>query len=104
MALAAWISLAFLVVATGGAAAFAGVRGWRTYRAFRGFTGTTTRAFDDVLERAGKAEEHALTATGSSEALAAALARLHESLAKLTVLRAAAAEARAGLTLRLPRK
>jgi hypothetical protein len=104
MALAVWLSLAFLVLAAGGSAVFAGVRGWRAYRAFRGFTGATTRALDDVLERAGQAEKHALAASRSSERLAEAATRLQEALAQLSILRAAAAEARAGLTFRLPTK
>jgi hypothetical protein len=104
MALAAWVSFAFFVVATAGSAAFAGVRGWRTYRTFRAFTGATTRALDDVLQRAGAAEDHAFAASRAGERLTDALARLQESLAQLAVLRAAAAEARAGLTFRLPTK
>jgi hypothetical protein len=104
MALAAWISLVFLVVAAGGSAAFAGVRGWGTYRAFRALSGETTRALDDVLERAGAAEQHALAATRSSERFASAVARLQRSLAELAILRDAAAEARSGLTFSLPKK
>jgi hypothetical protein len=104
MALAAWISLAFLVGAVGGTGAYAGVRAWRTYKAFRAFSGAATAGLDDVLRRAGEAEEHALAATRSGEQLAAAVARLQASLARLTILRDAASEARATLTFRLPTK
>jgi hypothetical protein len=104
MALAAWLSFAFFVVATGGAAAFAGLRGWRTFAAFRAFTGATTSALAAVADRGATAEEHALAASRAVERLNVALARLQESLAQLAVLRAAAAEARAGLVFRLPKK
>jgi hypothetical protein len=57
-----------------------------------------------VLERAGAAEDHALAASRATQRLTDAVARLQESLAQLAVLRAAATEARAGLTFRLPKK
>jgi hypothetical protein len=104
MALAAWVSFGFFVVVTAGSAVFAGVRAWRLVKAFRAFTGAATSALDGVLERSSVAEEHALAATRAVERLTRALARLQESLARLAVLRAAAAEARAGLTSSLPTK
>jgi hypothetical protein len=105
MPLEIWLSLAFLVVATVGSGAYAGVRGRRAYRAFRAVSGTMTASLDDVLERSAKAEEHAATASRSSERLDRALARLHESLAQLAVLRAALDEARDVFSFaRLPTK
>jgi hypothetical protein len=104
MALAAWVSLAFFVLAAAGSAAFAGVHGWRTFKAFRSFTDATTGALAAVADRGAVAEEHALAASRAVERLNAALARLQESLGQLAVLRGAAAEARAGLVFRLPKK
>ena len=104
MALAAWISLGFLAVAAGGSATLAAVRGVRTYRAFRSFSDAASGALEAVLQRAATAEDHARSATGAGERLAAATGRLQDSLAGLAVLRAAAAEARAGLTFSLPKK
>ncbi|NUR75951.1 MAG: hypothetical protein HOQ28_06670 [Thermoleophilia bacterium] len=97
MALLTWISLAFLVVALGGSVTFAAVRGLRMWRAFRALSRAAGSALDDVGRTAGEAERHAVALSEGSERLSAEVARLHESLAQLAVLRSAATEARATL-------
>src|SRR2546423_4600818 len=107
MALLAWISLLFLIVALAGSITVAVVRGLRAWRAFRAFSGTASSALDGVLATAAEAERHAVSLTEGSARLAAAVARLQESLAHSAVLRSAAADARASLLSfrsALPRK
>jgi hypothetical protein len=104
ISLLTWISLAFLVVAVVGSIAVAAVAGWRFWRTFRAFSRRTTGAIDGVVQRAEQAERRATALTGSTERMNVAVAGLQESLAHLAVLRAAYADARAGLTFRVPKK
>jgi hypothetical protein len=60
-------------------------------------SGAASSALGGVLETAAEAERHAVSLSEGSERLAAALARLQESLAHLAVLRSAATDARASL-------
>ena len=106
MALLAWSSLLFLVVALAGSATVAALRGLRAWRSFRAFTAAAGSALDDVSRTAAEAERHAVALSEGNARLLDAIARLQESLAQLTVLRTAATDARALLDVRgaLPRK
>jgi hypothetical protein len=92
MALVAWISLLFFVVAFVGSLIVAAVHGLRTWRIAGSFSGAATPALDDVMRGASKAEARATSLSEKSEKLNAAVARLQESLAQLAVLRSAADE------------
>jgi hypothetical protein len=106
MALLAWISLLFLVVAVVGSVSLATVRGLRTWRAVRAFSGATTGALDDVSRIAAEAERHAVSLSEGNARLGAAVTRLQSSLAQLAILRSAASDARAVFDVRsvFPRK
>lgn len=107
MATAAWVALAFCLVALVGGPLFAGLRGWRAWRTLRAFSKATGSAIEAVLQTAASAEEHAASLTANTERLAAAGERLRASLAELAVLRAAAGEAGApvaALRGAMPRK
>jgi hypothetical protein len=104
MSLLTWICLLFLVVAIVGSAAFAVVRGLRAWRGFRRLTRIVSGAVEDVLQTAAAAEAHAASLTEKSELLSASITHLQESLAELTILRLAFANARSSLSFRLPSK
>jgi hypothetical protein len=95
MALAAWIALAFLVVALVASAAVAVVRGLRLWRALSSFSAEAETALDVVMRETAEAEERAASLTAKQERLNRAIDHLKASLAQLQVLRAAAAEANA---------
>jgi hypothetical protein len=97
MEAAVWISLTFLVLVVLASGACLVVRGWRAWRTFRAFSRTVEGAAASVLSRAAKAEERALGLTDGATRLSTATARLHASLERLAVLRAAAGEASAVL-------
>jgi hypothetical protein len=94
---AVWIGLAAGAVATLGGIAYAVVHALRAWRTFRRTSRHLRRGIADVLRKGVEAEEKAVAATASSAKLAGALARLHESLAVLAVLRAAFSEATGGV-------
>jgi len=107
MALLAWISLLFLIVALAGSISVAVLRGLRVWRAFRAFSGAASTALEGVLATAADAERHAVSLSERSERLTAALGHLQVSLAHSAVLRSAATDARASLLSfrsALPRK
>jgi len=97
MALLTWISVLFLVVAVVGSIAAAATRALRAWRAFRRFSRTTSTAIGGVLEAAAEVEQHAVAFTEGTDKLTAALARLEQSRAELSVIQAAAGEARSTL-------
>ncbi|HUZ82278.1 MAG TPA: hypothetical protein VMU73_08525 [Gaiellaceae bacterium] len=97
MSPAAWIALAFLLVALAGSVAFAALRGLRVWRSFRAFSTTTGAALDSVMRTASAAEEHAASLAAGAERLARANEHLQSSLAELGLLRDAAGEARASV-------
>jgi hypothetical protein len=106
MALLDWLSLLFLVLALAGSLTLAVVRALRTWRTFKRVSGAATAAVEAVTATAAEAERHAVALSDRGERLNVAVTRLHESLAQLGVLRAAATDARAVLDVRtiLPRK
>jgi hypothetical protein len=104
MSLLTGICLLVLVVALVGSIAFAAVRGLRTWRTFRRFTRATSAAMDEVMQKGEAAEAKATELTGKSERVSSSIAHLQESLAELTILRAAFANAKSGLTFRMPKK
>jgi hypothetical protein len=95
MEAAVWICLAFLVVAVLGSATYLVVRGWRAWRTFRAFTRAVDGAVASVLSSAAEAEEHALGLSDGAARLSTATERLHASLERFAVLRAAVGEASA---------
>jgi hypothetical protein len=95
MEAAMWISLAFLVVVVLASAAYLVVRGWRAWRTFRAFSRTVEGAVASVLSSAAEAEEHARGLSDGAARLSTATTRLHASLERLALLRAAAGEASA---------
>jgi hypothetical protein len=97
MEAAVWISLAFLVLVVLGSGTYVVVRGWRVWRTFRAFSRTIDDSVASVLSRAAKAEERALGLTDGATRLSTGTARIHASLERLAVLRAAAGEASAVL-------
>jgi hypothetical protein len=104
MALLTWFSLLFLVVSVVGSIAFAAVRAWATWRTLRGFSRRAAAAVDEVLANAAAAEEHAARLGSGTARLGTTVARLQESLATLSILQGAFADARASASFRMPRK
>ena len=92
MEAAMWISLAFLVVVVLASATYLAVRGWRAWRTFRAFSRTVDGAIASVLSRAAEAEQQARGLSDGAGRMGAATARLHASLERLALLRAAAGE------------
>ncbi len=95
MATAPWIALVFLLVALVASATFAVVRGLHLWRGLRSFTGRAETALDSVMRLTATAEERSAALSANQERLKLATERLNRSLARLAVLRAAAAEANA---------
>ncbi len=83
MALAAWIALAFLVVALVASAAVAVVRGLRLWRALSSFSAEAETALDVVMRETAEAEERAASLTAKQERLNRAIDHLKTSLAQL---------------------
>ena len=94
---AVWIALAAGIVATVGGIAYAVVHALRAWRTFRRTSRQLRRGIADVLSKGVETEQKAVAATEHSTKLAAAIASLQDSLATLDVLRAAWAEATAGV-------
>jgi hypothetical protein len=92
-----WIALAAGVLASVGGAAHAGRRGWRGWKTFRATGSAVTGALDDLAAKAAATAEHATATVERGAEIAAANARLQESLAELQVLRSAADRARGTL-------
>ena len=97
MPLLTWLSLLFLIVAVTGSITVAALRALRAWRAFKRFTKTTNAAVGHVLSTAGEAEAHAIRLATGSARLSDVLAHLQASLAQLSVIQSAAADARASL-------
>jgi hypothetical protein len=85
----AWAALLFLAVAITGSSVFLAVRALAAWRTFGSVSGSAGDAVDGVLASAAAAEAHAVSLGEGSERLAAATARLQESLARLATIRAA---------------
>jgi len=100
MSLLAWVSLVFLVAALAVSITIAVVRALRAWRSYRSFSGAVGPLVEHVQRNAAEAERHANSLTDKTEQLNAAIARLQSSLAELAILRAAAEDARATLSLR----
>jgi hypothetical protein len=78
-----------------------------TWRTLRAFSAATSGAMGAVEQSAAAAEARALSLSGGSEHLQAAIGRLEQSLRQLTVLRGALDDARAtfgGARGAVPRK
>jgi hypothetical protein len=97
MLLVVWIALAVGVLATAGGAVLAAGRGWRGWKAFRAASSAVTGELDALATRAAATAEHATATVERGAEIAAANARLQESLAELQVLRNAADRARGTL-------
>jgi len=97
MALLAWFSLLFLVVALVGSLTLAVLRGLRAWRAVKAFTGAAGSRLEEAMRTASEAEAHAVALSANAERLNAAVERLQESLARFAALRAAANDARGSL-------
>ena len=95
MALLPWIAAVFLVAALAVSTTLLVVRGLSAWRTFKSFSRRSSAALDEVTTAAGAAEAHAVRLGEGSERLTSAVQRLQQSLAELSLLRAAAAEARA---------
>ena len=104
LSLLTWICLLFLVAAVVGSIAVAALRGLRTWRTFRRLTRSVSAAMDDVLVKGEAAEAKATALTEKSERVGSSIAHLQESLAELAILRTAFANAKSGLTFRMPTK
>lgn len=104
MSLLSWGCLLFLLVATLGSAAVAAVRGLRTWRSFRRLTRVSSAALDEVLRKGEAVEAKASTLTEKSGRVGTSIAHLQKSLAELSILRTAFANAKSGLTFRMPTK
>ena len=89
---AVWIALAAGVVATIGGIAYAAVHALRAWRTFRRTNRNIRRGITDLLRKGVETEAKAVAATENSTKLTRAIASLQESLAVLTVLRAALSE------------
>ena len=100
MSLLAWVSLVFFVLALAVSITVAVVRALRAWRTYRAFSGAIGPVVEHVQRTAAEAEQHASSLNDKTEQLNAAIARLQQSLAALAVLRAAAEDARATLSLR----
>jgi hypothetical protein len=92
-----WIALAVGVVATVGGAVHAGRRAWRGWKTFRGVMSSVTGALEALATKAAATAEHATATVERGAEIAAANARLEQSLAELQVLRSAAGRARGTL-------
>src|SRR5436305_798619 len=104
MPLLNWLCLLFLGVSAVGSIAVAAVRGLRTWRMAKRVSGAATAALDDVMRKGEAAEARATALTDKSEQLTSSIDRLQQSLAELAILRAAFADARSALTVRVPSK
>lgn len=91
-----WIALAAGGACVVGALALVVARGLRTWRTFRALTRNVSQRLSELEAQAAATEQKAVAATAQTSRLLEAVARLQQSLATLAVLRAAAAEARAG--------
>ncbi len=89
---ATWIAALFALVALLGTGALLAVRALGAWRTFRSFTRTMGAALDSVTRTADAAEAHAVAAAAGAERLASAAGRLQQSVARLTLIRAAAGE------------
>jgi hypothetical protein len=85
------------VVAIVGSGAVLVLRGLRLRRTIRSFAGSLSKALADLSETAAATEAHAVGVTGRTDRLVEAVARLQESLARLSVLTEAANDARRSL-------
>ena len=97
MAILDWSALAVFVIATIGGAAFAGVRALRAWRAFRRLRRTIGTRLLEVTQGIAGAEARLARASESAERLGRARAGLQHSLAALSLLTAAAGDARGAL-------
>src|SRR4051812_19325146 len=97
IALLIWISLAFLILAVVGSALVLVARARTTWRTLRTFSDATSGAIASLEQSASAAEARAVSLSGGSQHLQAAISRLERSLAQLTVLRGALDEVRAGV-------
>jgi hypothetical protein len=93
---AVWIALAAGGVCVVGALALVVARALRAWRTFRALTRNISRRLGELEAHAAETEQKAVAATAKTTQLLEAVAHLQQSLATLAVLRAAAAEARAG--------
>lgn len=94
MPVALWIALAVFVVATVCGAAFAGVRGLRAWRLFRSVRRRTGASLLEVTRGLAGAEARLARVGESAARLDRSRAQLLRSLAALSLLRAAAGDAR----------
>jgi hypothetical protein len=95
--IAVWIALALGLAGFAGGVAVAVTRGFRAWRTFRRTSRHITQRLGELTDKAAATEEKAVAATANSAKLADVAARLQASLAELAVLRAALAEAQAGV-------
>jgi hypothetical protein len=99
-----WLALAFLVLATIGSIVFAVRRALGAWRAFKRLGSFAGAELDRIAHATGQIELHLEAAARSGEKLDASLGRLSASRARLNVLTAAFADARASLGGAYPRK
>lgn len=102
-----WVSLALAALVAGAATVFATVRGLGAFRAAKRLARETGDAVSAIERSAGEIESRLGAGGGSSEELAAALARLRASRARLGVLLDALGDVRGSLsrvTAFMPRK
>ena len=90
-----WLALAFLVVALVGSVAFAVVRGLGAWRAVKALASGAGAALDRIARSSAEIEGHLRAGAESGTRLDASLRRLSSSRARLNVLTAALADARA---------
>ncbi len=88
-----WIALAVGALASLGGIARAARQGWRGWKTPRPVMSSITGAIEEVATKAAATAEHATAAVERSGEIAAANARLQQSLAELQVLRDAAGRA-----------
>src|SRR5205823_5681287 len=92
-----WSSFAFLLVAAGGGATFAGLRGLRAWRTFRSLRRSIGAGLVEVTARVAGMEARLAQATASAARLERAQRQLQDSLATARLLAAAAGDARGAL-------
>lgn len=99
MLLYVWIALGLGFVASVGGIAYAATHALRGWRTFRAVSSSVTEALATVGAAATATAEHAAAVSERSADVAAATARLQESLAELATLRQAADRTRASIRL-----
>ena len=102
-----WLSLAVFLVLLLGSIAFAALRGLELWRAFKRLSREAGSELDRIARTSAEIELHLQAAAASGTRLDAAVTRLGHSRARLNVLTAALADARAAVgrvTAVYPRK